>query len=172
MAAFETSRRDFLKAAAAAGAALVVGLNSDGALAASGDGAALNPFVRVGADGQVTVILKHFEMGQGTSTGLTTLVAEELGVPVSEIEIAFAPSNPKLYNNLLMGPFQGTGGSNAIANAFLQYRTAGAAARAMLLQAAAAAWKVNPTALSIEGARLSEPAGRRRSASSLKRPRS
>ena len=74
------SRRGFIATAAAAAAVLYVGLRPNGALAASGDATALNPFVRIDADGHVTAIIKHFEMGQGPSTGLTTLIAEELGV--------------------------------------------------------------------------------------------
>ena len=56
---------------------------------------------------------------------------------MDQIDYDFAPSNPALYNNLLFGPFQGTGGSTAIANSWMQYRTAGAAAREMLITAAA-----------------------------------
>ncbi|NIZ13967.1 xanthine dehydrogenase family protein molybdopterin-binding subunit [Phaeobacter sp. HF9A] len=145
-----TSRRGFLKSTTAAGAALVIGLNSNGALAAGQAGdAMLTPFVKIDADGQVIAIIKHFEMGQGPSTGLTTLIAEELGVTMAQIGYEFAPSNPKLYNNLLFGPLQATGGSTAIANSFEQYRTAGAAAREMLIAAAAADWGVEASALDI-----------------------
>ncbi len=142
-----TSRRGFLKASAAA--VLIVGLRPDGALASGADQTALNPFVRIGADGRVTAIIKHFEMGQGPSTGLTTLIAEELGVTMEQIDYEFAPSNPQVYNNLLFGPFQGTGGSTAMANSFGQYRNAGAAAREMLIAAAAEAWGVEAAGLDI-----------------------
>ena len=60
-----TSRRSFLKGATAAGAVLVVGIRPDGTLAASGDATMINPFVKIGADGSVTAIVKHFEKGQG-----------------------------------------------------------------------------------------------------------
>ena len=143
----QTSRRGFLKGAASTAAVLVVGVRADGALAA-GD-AALNPFVKVGADGRVIAVVKHFEMGQGPSTGLTTLIAEELGVTMDQIDYEFAPSNPDVYANLAFGVFQGTGGSTAMANSFKQYRTAGAAARAMLIQAAAQAWGVDAANLDI-----------------------
>lgn len=144
-----TSRRGFLKGAVATAAALYVGVRADGALAASPDATDLNPFVRIGADGRVTAIVKHFEMGQGPSTGLTTLIAEELGVTMDQIDYEFAPSNPQVYNNTLFGAFQGTGGSTAIANSFMQYRGAGAAAREMLIAAAATAWGVDASALDI-----------------------
>ena len=144
-----TSRRGFLKGAAAAGAVLVVGLRPDGALAAGGNAAQINPFVKIGADGRVIAIIKHFEKGQGPATGLSTLIAEEIGVTMDQIDYEFAPSNPEVYNNLAFGPFQGTGGSTAMSNSFLQYRTAGAAARAMILDAAASATGANAADLDI-----------------------
>ncbi|MCV6595559.1 MAG: molybdopterin-dependent oxidoreductase [Mangrovicoccus sp.] len=158
-----TSRRGFLKGAAATGAALIIGVTPKGALAA-GNSAMLNPFVRIGADGSVTAIVKHFEKGQGPATGLSTLIAEEIGLRMDQIYFDFAPSNPQVYNNLMFGPFQGTGGSTAMANSFLQYRQAGAAAREMLLQAAAEAWQVDAGDLSLEegvisGAGHSAPLG-------------
>ncbi|MEO0864125.1 MAG: molybdopterin cofactor-binding domain-containing protein, partial [Pseudomonadota bacterium] len=144
-----TSRRGFLKAAAATGAVLMVGITPKGAVAA-GQSAMLNPFVRIGADGTVTAIVKHFEKGQGPATGLSTLIAEEIGLRMDQIDYDFAPSNPEVYNNLLFGPFQGTGGSTAMANSFMQYRQAGAAAREMLLQAAARTWGVDAGTLTLE----------------------
>ncbi len=81
-------------------------------------------------------------MGQGVFTGLPTLVAEELDAAWSQVRATGAPADAKLYNNLLWGPAQGTGGSTAMANSFEQYRQAGAAARAMLVAAAAEQWKV------------------------------
>lgn len=149
MTLMNTSRRGFLKGAAAAAAVLVVGVRPDGTLAATSGAGDLNPFVRIGADGRVTAIVKHFEMGQGTSTGLTTLIAEEIGVTMDQIGFEFAPSNPAVYANLFFGAFQGTGGSTAIANSFEQYRKAGAAAREMLIAAAADAWGADAGTLDI-----------------------
>ncbi|WP_372574145.1 xanthine dehydrogenase family protein molybdopterin-binding subunit [Ruegeria jejuensis] len=146
-----TSRRGFLKSAAAAVAVLYVGARPDGVIAAANaNGAMLNPFVKISSDGTVTAIVKHFEKGQGPATGLTTLIAEELGVPIEDVAYEFAPSDAGTYNNLLFGPFQGTGGSTAMANSFMQYRQAGAAARDMLLQAAANAWGADVAELSLE----------------------
>ncbi|MGC8202038.1 molybdopterin cofactor-binding domain-containing protein [Aliiroseovarius sp. PTFE2010] len=144
-----TSRRGFLKGAAATAAVLYVGARADGALAASSDASDLNPFVRIGSDGRVTAIVKHFEKGQGPATGLTTLIAEELGVTMDQIDYEFAPSNPQVYGNTLFGGIQGTGGSTAMANSFMQYRTAGAAARDMLIAAAAGEWGVQASTLDI-----------------------
>ncbi|WP_170770361.1 xanthine dehydrogenase family protein molybdopterin-binding subunit [Ruegeria lacuscaerulensis] len=146
-----TSRRGFLKGAAAAGAVLLVGARPDGALAAaSSETAQFNPFVKIDADGTVTAIVKHFEKGQGPATGLPTLIAEEIGLTMDQIEYEFAPSDPNVYNNLLFGPFQGTGGSTAMANSWLQYRQAGAAAREMLINAAAQIWGVDASGITIE----------------------
>ena len=84
----KTSRRTFLKGAAAAGGVLLVGVGPDGAVAA-GRAAMLNPFVKIDANGTVTVIVKHIEKGQGTATGLATLVAEELGMRDGSDRIRF-----------------------------------------------------------------------------------
>src|SRR3974377_164342 len=97
-----------------------------------------NAFLRIAPDNIVTVIVKHLEFGQGPITGLTTLVAEELVADWSQMRAEHAPANAKLYNNLSFGPMQGTGGSSAIANSYMQMRRVGAAAREMLIAAAAA----------------------------------
>lgn len=154
------NRRGFLKSAGALGVAMVVGFNASGALAASenadtGASAEFNPFVKIDADGTVTVIVKHFEMGQGTTTGLTTLVAEEMDLDWASVKVEFAPSHEN-YKNLAFGG-QGTGGSTAIANSYMQYRQAGAAARDMLIRAAAENWGVAPAAISLKGGMLSTP---------------
>ncbi|WP_416898496.1 MAG: molybdopterin cofactor-binding domain-containing protein [Minwuia sp.] len=149
----QTSRRGFMKGAmATAGVALVIGFNSKGALAAGG--ADLNPFVRIDDEGRVTVIVKHFEMGQGTTTGLPTLVAEELDANWEDVKLEFAPADNEKYKNLAFG-MQGTGGSTAIANSYMQYRQAGAAARDMLVQAAAKQWGVSPSEMTVDEGQLS-----------------
>ena len=144
-----TSRRQFLKASAAAGTGLIIGvtLSQGGSkiARAANPGAAAGPvdpnaFVRIAPDNTVTVLSKHIEFGQGTFTGLSTIVAEELDADWSQIRAEHAPANAALYNNLHWGPVQGTGGSSSIANSFMQLRQAGAGARAMLVMAAAKAW--------------------------------
>lgn len=151
----DLNRRGFLKGAAAAGAALFIGFDPKGVLAAATDHTAqFNPFVKISADGTVTVILKHFEMGQGTTTGLTTLVAEELDADWDTVLVEFAPADEKRYANLAFKS-QGTGGSTAIANSFLQYRKAGAAARGVLIQAAAQSWSVPADQITVEKGILS-----------------
>jgi len=151
------SRRGFLKASAAGTTALLVGINAKGVLAAGSTAAAatdLNPFVKIDADGTVTVIIKHFEMGQGTTTGLTTLVAEELDANWDTVVPEFAPADVERYKNLFFGA-QGTGGSTSIANSFMQYREAGAAARDLLMRAAAQSWGVDASTITVENGMLS-----------------
>jgi isoquinoline 1-oxidoreductase beta subunit len=101
-----------------------------------------NAFVRIAPDSTVTVIIKHIEFGQGPSTGLTTIVADELDADWSQMRIEFAPANDALYKNLAFGTM-GTGGSTAMANSWMQMRNAGAAARSMLVEAAANRWSVS-----------------------------
>ena len=154
-------RRGFLKATAAAGAGLTLGFWAGGAAAQeSGPGktagaatsGALEPnaFVSIGTDNTVTVYVKHLEMGQGTYTGLPTLVAEELDAAWSQIRPIGAPADASRYANLMWGTAQGTGGSTAIANSFEQYRQAGAAARAMLVSAAAKQWSVPADSIQVK----------------------
>jgi len=141
------TRRDFLKVSG--GLVLAVALPES--LAQSGPGRTVgafagapftpNAFVRIGTDNTVTVIVKHLEMGQGTYTGLPTLVAEELDADWAQIRAVGAPADARQYNNLFWGQAQGTGGSTAIPNSYEQMRKAGAAARAMLVAAAAEKWK-------------------------------
>jgi isoquinoline 1-oxidoreductase subunit beta len=162
------SRRVFLQSAGATG--LVIGfgwLAPTGADAAQpgAEGAAAGPlapnaFVRVGTDNLVTVICKHHEMGQGNTTGLASLVADELDADWSLVRTEYAPSDAKLYSNLNFG-LQGTGGSSAIANSFLQYRSAGATARAMLVAAAAEEWHVPPGEIRTAKSTLTHASGRR-----------
>ncbi len=138
------SRRLFLQVAAAAGGGFALGFapRLGAAEPAVESRFAPNPFVRVSPDNTVTVVAKHLEMGQGSHTGLATLVAEELDADWAQVRVEGAPANAKLYNNLHMGPMQGTGGSSSVANSWEQLRRAGATARAMLVAAAAEAWGV------------------------------
>jgi len=108
-----------------------------------------NAFVRIGTDDTVTVLVKHIEFGQGPFTGLATLVAEELDADWSKVRAEHAPADANLYKNFLLGS-QGTGGSTAMANSYEQMRKAGAAARAMLVEAAAQSWRVPAGEISVE----------------------
>ncbi|GAB2858526.1 xanthine dehydrogenase family protein molybdopterin-binding subunit [Pseudoduganella ginsengisoli] len=160
------SRRNFLQGAASLTLALYLpGAVASAANAATASAAAPfepNAFLRIGADGTVTVISKHLEMGQGTYTGLATLVAEELDAAWAQVRIEGAPADAKRYNNLQWGPVQGTGGSTAMANSWDQLRQAGASARAMLVAAAAQQWQVPADSITVsEGVVTHAPSQRK-----------
>ncbi|MDB5987311.1 MAG: oxidoreductase [Nevskia sp.] len=150
-AAPDIVRRRFLQSGAGLALAIYFApLSADGvrpgkatAVAASNASSfAPNAFVRIDTDGTVTVIAKHLEMGQGTFTGLATLVAEELDADWSQVRVIGAPADAQRYGNAAFGGLQGTGGSTAMASAYEQMRQAGATARAMLVAAAAQQWQV------------------------------
>ncbi len=91
----------------------------------------------------MTILSAHMDMGQGIYHGLATLVNEELRADWSQIDVIGGSGDPKVFGNLDWGgAIQGTGGSTGIASSFDRYRRAGAAARQMLVQAAASDWKV------------------------------
>ena len=150
------NRRSFL--ASSLGLVVAVSLpmrgraQSGAALAFQPDGTdptfAPNAFIRVAEDDTVTVIIKHIEFGQGPMTGLSTLVAEEMDADWSQMRAESAPADDENYKNLLFG-LQATGGSTAMANSYTQMRKAGAAARAMLVQAAADEWGVDASTITI-----------------------
>ncbi len=148
------TRRTFLKFSAGAGAGLLVGAylpvaTSSQAKAATADGEMMfNPFVRILPDSSITVLSKHLDKGQGTASGLCTLVAEEMDASPEQMRADFAPANNEFYRNLFFG-VQGTGGSTAIPNSWEQYRKAGATARAMLVEAAAEEWDVPASEIAI-----------------------
>lgn len=160
----KTNRRGFLKLSVGTGVGLIIGASLPMSLAgAAGDAAAptgFAPFVKIGADNVVTVVVKHLDKGQGVASGLATLVAEELDARWDQIDTEFAPANAKLYNNVFWGEIQGTGGSTAIANSFEQYRKAGATARAMLIEAAAKEWNVPASEITVAGGVLSHSSGK------------
>ena len=121
-----------------------------------------NAFLRIGTDGIVTVISKHLEMGQGTYTGLATMLAEELDADWNKVRIEGAPADASRYNNLFWGPAQGTGGSTAMANSWEQMRKAGAAGRFMLVQAAAKRWQVPASEIAVRDGIVSHSKSRRK----------
>lgn len=96
-----------------------------------------NAFVTISSDNKVMVRVPKLEMGQGTYTGLATVLAEELDADWDQVIVNSAPVDPKRY-----GP-QGTGGSNSMSTSYTPLREAGAAARQMLVRAAAELWQVD-----------------------------
>lgn len=157
-------RRDFLKSTAL-GTGLIIGFHIPvkNALAQFGPPPTswpTNAFVRIAPDSSITIISKHTEMGQGIYTGLATLVAEELDADWSQVRVESAPANVGLYMHLMLG-LQGTGGSMSIPNCWVQYRTVGAAARAMLVTTAAAVWNVPEAEISVSRGIISHAASNR-----------
>ncbi|MDD3355018.1 xanthine dehydrogenase family protein molybdopterin-binding subunit [Zoogloea sp.] len=159
------SRRHFLQGVAGLtlGIALPAVSQQAGAAEAAVAGTPFEPnaFVRIGTDNIVTVLSKHLEMGQGTYTGLATLVAEELDAAWAQVRVEGAPADARRYNNLAFGPMQGTGGSTAMANSWEQMRQAGASARAMLVAAAARRWNVPATEITVREGVVSHAASAR-----------
>ncbi|MET1162156.1 MAG: molybdopterin cofactor-binding domain-containing protein, partial [Pseudoxanthomonas sp.] len=151
------SRRRFLKAGAVVGGGLVIGFVIPGAkrlafaqpaAAAAVASFAPNAFLRIGADDSVTVLLAHSEMGQGVWTTLPMLIAEELDADWTRIKVEHAPAALEYFSPVFH--MQGTGGSTSTWSEFDRYRQAGAAARAMLVQAASAHFKVPATEIRTE----------------------
>jgi isoquinoline 1-oxidoreductase beta subunit len=150
------SRRGFLKGTAVLGGGLVVAFVIPGAhrfaAAAENQGNvfAPNAFLRIGNDNTVTVLLGHSEMGQGIWTGLTMLIAEELDADWSKIKVEHSPASAADYGMAGFGGMQITGGSTSTWMEFDRYRQAGAAARLMLIEAAAKRFNVAPSQVRTE----------------------
>ncbi|MDF3014433.1 MAG: xanthine dehydrogenase family protein molybdopterin-binding subunit [Cellvibrio sp.] len=144
------TRRTFLQAISASGGLLIgsglmvgsASINAADKTSVENSAPIFNAFLKITPDNKVTMVIKHLDMGQGVSTGLTSIVAEELDASWEQMAWEFAPADASRYNNLFWGPTQGTGGSSSIANSWMQLRQSGAAARAMLVAAAADEWKV------------------------------
>ncbi|MGK6310629.1 molybdopterin cofactor-binding domain-containing protein [Variovorax sp. DT-64] len=153
-----TTRRRFLKGGAAG--ALVIGftLPLPTRLEAASAPFAPNAFLRVGADGVVTVVCPAAEMGQGVLTALPMLVAEELDADWSRVRVEQAPAD-KAYENPVFNT-QLTGGSTSVRGMWEPMRKAGAAAREMLVAAAAARWKVDAADCRTEAGKVIHKGGR------------
>ena len=155
-------RRDFLKISVAASGGLLIGFRFPEISALASAQSSLeqhasattfmpNAFVRIGTDERVTVIVNHSEMGQGVYTSLPMLLADELDADWTKVGFEAAPVDPK-YNHPAFG-VQMTGGSSSVYSGLQQFREAGAAARAMLIAAAAQQWNVDAsTCLTESGA--------------------
>jgi isoquinoline 1-oxidoreductase beta subunit len=159
------SRRSLLQAGAAVGGGLMLSLRlpsgNDEAETADINEFAPNAFVRIDRDGKIVLIMPYVEMGQGTYTSISMLIAEELEVDLKQVQVEHAPPNEKLYANPLLG-VQATGNSNAMRGAWQPLRQAGAIARTMLISAAAKRWNVEGAACRAQsGSVLHDPTGRR-----------
>src|SRR5436189_3005821 len=121
MSANDTTRRDFIRASAIAGGGLLLGFrlpthsrltSALASLAPAAESFAPNAWIRIAADGAISIVADRSEMGQGVNTALPMLIAEELDADWNSIRIEHAPVDP-VYNNRLFG-MQGTGGSSSI----------------------------------------------------------
>lgn len=157
-----TRREVLVVGATLAGSSLLVGCSLPEVLSAGSkvEPGAFGPFLKFAQDGTVTVVSKHIEFGQGNHAGLAAIAAEELDADWTKVKVEQAPANAKLYGNRLMGGTQGTGGSSAISNSWVQLRTAGAAARAMFVSAAAAKWGVPAGEITVLNGVLSHTSGK------------
>lgn len=160
------SRREFLKVSVAVGGGMLIGFSLPRARAAEQAGSAAAPFapdafIRIDRNGPVTLIMCQVEMGQGVYTSISQILADELDVDFRHVVVEAAPPNDALYTNAALG-FQVTGGSTSIRVFWMPMRKAGASARAMLVEAAAATWRVDPgTCRTANSEVIHEPSGRR-----------
>jgi isoquinoline 1-oxidoreductase beta subunit len=160
-------RRTFLKVGAAGGGLLlgfglsvrVYGAPTVGN--AAQEEFAPNGFIRIDREGWVTLVMPQVEMGQGTYTSMSMLIAEELEVSLERVTLEAAPPDDRLYANSLIGA-QVTGGSTSVRAMWKPLRHAGAAARIMLIMAAARRWHVDPMTCHAEnGEVIHQPTGQR-----------
>ncbi|MGD1825950.1 Aldehyde, CO or xanthine dehydrogenase, Mo-binding subunit [Chromobacterium violaceum] len=152
------SRRGFLKMSGAVGGALCLGfvLNERGGKAEAAEAKsaipAPNAFVRIEKDGGVTIVSNKSEMGQGIYTSLAMLIAEELECDWNRIKVVSAPAAPVYVHTAFH--IQITGGSTSTLSSYDQYRKIGAAARDMLIAAAAQRWRVPASQCRAENSRV------------------
>lgn len=162
------NRRQFIKVGLVAGTGLVVACQAPVASTSGspdhgggkGVGFVPNAWIRIAPDDMVTVMVKHTELGQGTSTGLCMIVAEELEADWSRIRFEIAPVAP-VYKNPEFG-VQATGGSTGVKTSWDTLRRAGAVTRELLVSAAAATWNVPPSECRAENGTVVHGASRKR----------
>ena len=159
------SRRDFVKASAGAGATLVLGVSLQGCRTGAtagkvSGGFSPNAFLRIDSNGETTIVVGRSEMGQGVLTSIPMLIADELGADWSKLRYESAPADAA-FNNPAFG-IQATGGSTSVRAHWDGLRKAGAAARMMLVAAAASEWGVTPADCTAENGEVIHQASNRR----------
>jgi len=119
-----------------------------------------NAFIRIDHSGKTTLVMPQVEMGQGVYTAVAMILADELDADFAAVTLEHAPPNDKLYGNPTFG-VQVTGNSNSIRSFWKPLRVAGATARAMLVQAAAGQWQVDPASCSAADGKVTHGASGR-----------
>jgi isoquinoline 1-oxidoreductase beta subunit len=158
------SRREFLKVSLAAGGGMLLAFPVGRALADAAPAKyVLRPeaFIRIDPDGHVTLTIPQEEMGQGVYTSLSQLLADELDVALDDVTPEPSPPSDAIYGSP-MGGGQGTGGSTSIRAFYTALRQVGASARAMMVQAAAAQWRIDPASLRTENGEVIDDANNRK----------
>lgn len=159
------NRREFLKKTAAGSAGLVIGFYLPGKYEALAgvppkEGTAINAWVQIAPDDSVTLQIDKSEMGQGISTALTMILADELDLDWKKVKTEFAPAAPQYFNPVF--GLQGTGGSTSIRGSWEPLAKAGAAAREMLVTAAAKRWGISAEACHTENCAVVQTASGKR----------
>jgi isoquinoline 1-oxidoreductase beta subunit len=163
------SRRRFLKTSATAAGSLLVAFHlpdkgqARGALGRDANVFAPNAFVRIDTTGRITLTMPQVEMGQGIHTAHAMIIAEELDVSLAQVELESSAPSDSLYGNPIFH-LQVTGNSNSVRAFFMPLRTAGATARALLVEAAAKQWRVDPSACRTEQGTVIHDVSARRAA--------
>jgi isoquinoline 1-oxidoreductase beta subunit len=164
------SRRQFMMTSALAGGGLLLACHLPfgvrDAVAAEAAAFAPNAFLRIGKDESITIIVNKSEMGQGVYTSLPMLVAEELCCDWKKVTFQASPVAPE-YNHAQYGPLMVTGGSSSVRSEWERLSYAGAAAREMLVFAAAQLWKVDPGVCRAENGIVHGPGGKQLSFGTL-----
>jgi isoquinoline 1-oxidoreductase beta subunit len=158
------SRRQFIKTGVMAGGGLLLACHipwgARNAVASADSSFAPNAFLRIGSDGSITIIVNKSEMGQGVYTSLPMLVAEELCCDWKKVTFRASPVAPD-YNHTQFGPIMVTGGSSSVRSEWDRLSRVGAAAREMLIAAAAGEWKADPAACRAENGFVLGPGGKK-----------
>lgn len=152
------SRRHFLAVSLAAGGGMLIGFPLRARSQAAPPAPKPGAFIRIDRSGRVALILPYVEMGQGSYTAQAQILADELEVSLDSVTLEAAPAN-ELYASPLLGE-QITGGSASLRGAWISLRSAGAAARLMLIEAAARRWKVRANSCRAENGRVIHTSGR------------
>ena len=158
-AAVRFTRRDILRGGALVLSASIIPDEGYPAPNAASEAASITAWVRIGRDGSVAVVASQSEMGQGITTSLAAAIADELYLPLEKVAIAFAPFAPAYRDPVYNWMF--TGNSQSTSSFYDLMRQMGAAAREMLVSAAATRWGISVDGISLGNGKIVHPDGRR-----------